>query len=173
LETKLETNVLAHGVSSMGWRMVWRMYCIPSIDPQVSLLFLLSATNETKCHSVTQPASQPYRYSASLPTLPLPSQPANLTVTQPASQPYRYPAIQPATPLPSQPASLSVTQPATHLYQPASPPNTQTHTPPPCLPGLLVYRGELFPTLTCHQNWGGNGLIQSECFESAFCFRTV
>ena len=80
---------------------------------------------------------------------PLPRQPANLTVTQPASQPFRYPASQPtfytasqlAFPLPSQPARLSVTQPATYIYQPASLPNPQTHTPPPCLLGLLVYRG--------------------------------
>jgi hypothetical protein len=127
---------------------------MPSIDRQVSLLFSLFTTTETKCHSVTQPASQPHRYSASLPTLPLPSQPANTIVTQPASQPYRYTASQPATPLPSQQASLSVTRPATYLYQPASPHNSQTHTPSPCLPGLLVYKGELFLTLTCYPHLG-------------------
>ena len=116
--------------------------------------------------------------SPAQPTLTLPSQPARLSVTQPASQPYRHPANQPAFPLPSQPASLTASQPATYLYQPASLPNPQTHTPPPCLSGLLVYRGGLFLTLTFHQNWGGNGLIHSECFGSGFsmpffaCFRT-
>jgi hypothetical protein len=95
-----------------------------------------SLSSQPASLTVSQPASQPYRQPA--------SQPA--TFSQPASQPYRQPTSQPATV--SQPASQPYRQPATCLYQPASQPNPQTHTPPPCLPGCLVHRGELFLTLT-------------------------
>ena len=123
---------------------------------------------ETKCFAVTQPASQPYRNPASQPAFPLPSQPANLTVTQaanltftqPASQPFRYPASQPDLP--------SASQPHTFTSQPAYLTRKPTHRHLACLAALFVYRGELFLTLTFHQNWGGASLKTSECFESGF-----